>query len=106
MLVILSARGVTLTPAIKSLVVRKLAKLERVLPRIIDAKVVCSGEKFRRNVSLTLRARRRIFVTRATAPDLTAAVEAAVVAARHQVQEAKDRRRSRKGGSPAVARPA
>jgi hypothetical protein len=48
MQVIISGRGVVLTPAFKTLVEGKVTKLARVLPRMLDARVVCEAEKFRR----------------------------------------------------------
>ncbi len=108
MQVIISGRGVTLTPAARALVERKLAKLARLLPQIMDARLVCTGEKFRRTVRLTLRAPRRVFASRATNADLTAAIEEAMAAIRRQAEQLKDRRRPRKGGAPsaAITRPA
>jgi putative sigma-54 modulation protein len=95
--VILSARGVALTPAFKTVVEGKLARLTRVLPQILDARVVCRAEKFRRSIRITLRARRRIFASEATAGDLTTAFDEAVEALRRQTREAKERRTVSKG---------
>ena len=94
---VLSGRGMRLTPALKRLVEVKLARLPRVRPTILDARVVCTAEKFRRTVRITLRARRRTFASEATAPDLATAVDAAVEALRRQTREAKDRRTASKG---------
>jgi putative sigma-54 modulation protein len=93
----MSGRGVTLTPALKALVENKLARLARVLPQAVDARVVCTAEKFRRTVHITLRARRRTFTSEATAGDLTAAFDEAVEALRRQTREAKERRTASKG---------
>jgi putative sigma-54 modulation protein len=90
---------VTLPPAFKTLIQSKLARLGRVLPQILDAKVVCTGEKFRRSVRITLRARRRTFASEATADDLTSAFDEAVEALRRQTREAKERRTVSKGRS-------
>ena len=97
---VLSGRGVSLTPALKTLVVGKLARLDRTLPRILEARVVCTAEKFRRTVRITLRARRRTFASEATAPDLPRAIDAAVGALRRQTREAKARRTVSKGRAP------
>jgi putative sigma-54 modulation protein len=111
--VIMSGRGVTLTPAVKALVESKLARLARVLPQILDARVVCTAEKFRRTVLITLRARRQTFTSEATAGDVTTAFDEAVEAVRRQTREAKERRTGSKGrparraaGPKAVAPPA
>lgn len=105
MQVIISGRGVVLTPAFKTLVERKVTKLARVLPKILDARVVCAAEKFRRTARLTLRAQRRIFASRATAGDLIAAVDDAVETLGRQVRQDKDRRRQHKGRPARVGPP-
>jgi putative sigma-54 modulation protein len=93
MQIIISGRGVTLTPAIKTLAERKIGKLGKLLPAAVGARLVCSAEKFRRKVRLTLSARRHTFATVVTADDLMAAVDLAVDALARQVREQKDRRR-------------
>jgi ribosomal subunit interface protein len=96
----MSGRGVTLTPRFKTLVTNKLARLGRVLPQIVDARVVCTAEKFRHTVRITLRARRGTFASEATAADVTVAVDEAVEALRRQTREAKERRTVSKGRAP------
>lgn len=95
--VILSGRGVVLTQAFKGLAERKIARLTRVLPQILDARVVGSVEKFRRTVRITLRARRGTFASEATAGDLTTAFDEALEALKRQTREAKERRVMSKG---------
>jgi putative sigma-54 modulation protein len=95
--VILSGRGVVLPPAFKALVESKIARLTRLLPQIVDARVVCTAEKFRRTVRITLRARRGTFASEATAADLTTAFDEAVEALKRQTREAKERRTVSKG---------
>ncbi len=97
---VLSGRGVSLTPGLKTRIAGKLARLGRTLPQILDARVVCTAEKFRRTVHITLRARRRTFASQATAPDLATAIDAAVDALRRQTREAKARRTVSKGRAP------
>ena len=94
---VLSRRGVTLTPAVKTLIEGKLARLRRALPDVLEARVVCTGEKFRRTVRITLRTRRRTFASEATAPDLATAVDSAIDALRRQTREMKQRRAASKG---------
>ena len=62
------------------------------LPALVETRAVLSKEKHRRTAALTLRARRRAFRSRETAPDLEAAVDRAVHALRRQVRETKARR--------------
>jgi ribosomal subunit interface protein len=95
--VIWSGRGVVLTPAWKALVESKIARLIRGPLPILDARVVCTGEKFRRTVRVTLRARRATFASEATAADLTMAFDRAVDALKRQTREAKERRTVSKG---------
>jgi ribosomal subunit interface protein len=97
---VLSGRGVSVSPALKTLIADKLARLGRTLPQILDARVVCTAEKFRRTVRVTLKGRRRTFASEATAPDLARAIDAAVAALRRQVREAKARRTVSKGRAP------
>jgi ribosomal subunit interface protein len=93
MQLIMNGHGVVLTPSLKRRVARKLDKLWRRLPLVLDARVTCAAEKFRRTVRLTLRTRRRTFATVATAADLEAALDAAVDTVSRQVRDARDRRR-------------
>jgi len=108
---IVSGRGMTLTPALKMLIAGKITRLARVVPRIVDARVVCVAEKFRRTARITLRARRGTFTSEATAGDLPAALDAAAETLKRQLREAKERRTVSKGraarrGGTAVAGPA
>ena len=98
--VILSGRGVVLPPAFKAVVESKIARLTRLLPNILDARVVCAAEKFRRTVRISLRARRGTFASEATAGDLTSAFDEAVEALKRQTREAKERRTVSKGRTP------
>jgi ribosomal subunit interface protein len=95
MRVIISGRGVVLTPEFKALVARKVSKLSRVLPEPIDIRLVCQAEKFRRTARLSVRARRHSFASQATTGDLMTAAEEVVETLRRQVREAKERRRAR-----------
>ena len=94
---ILSGRGVVLSPAFKALVESKIARLTRLLGYILDARVVCTAEKFRRTVRITLRALRGTFASEATAGDLATAFDEAVEALKRQTREAKERRTVSKG---------
>ena len=95
MQVIISTRGMTVSRTYKDELTRKLAKLEPLLPALVETRAVLSKEKHRRTATLTLLARRRAFRSRETAPDLEAAVDRAVRALRRQVRERKARRPGR-----------
>ncbi len=103
MAVIISGRGLVLTPEFKALVERKVAKLDRVLRGRVAARVVCEAEKFRRTARLTVRVRRRTLTGEATAADLLVAVEDALDALRRQARETKERRRRSRGRPERVA---
>lgn len=96
MQVIISGRGVVITPAFKARVGQKVQKLSRILSKIHEAKVVLSAEKYRRTAEVTLLGKGRIFHSEETAPDLAAAVDLAVDALTRQVRQTKDRLRQRK----------
>lgn len=96
MQVIISGRGVVITPAFKARVGQKVQKLSRILPKIHEAKVVLSAEKYRRTAEVTLLGKGRIFHSEETAPDLGAAVDLAVNALSRQVRQTKDRLCERK----------
>jgi len=97
MRVIISTRGMTISKTYKDALTRKLAKLEPMLPEIIEAKAVLSRERDRRTAALTLIAKRHTFRSEETARDLAAAVDQAVDALARQVREVKDRVKNRKG---------
>jgi len=103
MQVTITGRGVVLTADVRALVERKVGKLARLLPRAPGARVVCAAEKFRRTARVSVRLKRRVFATEATAGDLVAAVDAALDALRRQLREDKNRRRQPKRRPPAVA---
>ena len=93
MQLIISGRGVVLTPAFKDVVTGKVAKLSPLLPSLIGARATFTAEKFRRTVRLTLATKRRVFSSTATAGDLAAALDEAVSSLAHQVRRAKELRR-------------
>jgi ribosomal subunit interface protein len=92
MQVIISTRGMTISRIYKDALTRKLAKLEPLVPALVETRAVLSKEKHRRTAALTLVARRRAFRSEETAPDLSAAVDRAVHALRRQVRETTKRR--------------
>ena len=95
MVVIISARGMTVSKTYKDTLARRLARLEPMLPKIVEAKIVLSKEKHRRTASLTLRAKDRTLRSVETAGDLAVAVDNAVDALVRQVRAIKDRLKNR-----------
>jgi ribosomal subunit interface protein len=92
MQVIISTRGMTISRTYKDALTRKLAKLEPLLPALVETRAILSKEKHRRTAFLTLVARRRAFRSEETAPDLSAAVDRALRALRRQVRDTTKRR--------------
>ena len=78
MQVIISTRGMTVSKSYKDELTRKLAKIEPMLPAVVETRAILSREKHRRTAALTLLARSRAFRSRETAPDLAVAVDRAV----------------------------
>jgi ribosomal subunit interface protein len=95
MQVIISTRGMTVSRTYKDEITRKLAKLEPLLPSMVETRAVLSKEKHRRTAALTVVARSRAYRSQETAADLSSAVDRAVHALRRQVRETKTRRARR-----------
>ena len=89
----LTGRHVTITPAIRKLVERRLARMARLLnDSIVSVQVVVTREKTRHHVEMTLHARGEHFLHgAATGRDLPVAVGAAAEKLEHQVQKLKSR---------------
>ncbi len=93
MRLIISGRGVVLTPSFRSLIERKVEKLARGAPPPLAVRVTCASQRFQRTVRLVARARRRSFSGQASADHLLAAVEGAIDRLSRQMREARTRRR-------------
>jgi putative sigma-54 modulation protein len=94
--VIISARGCTISPTYRAALTRRLGRLERLLPKIVEAKLVLSREKHRRTAALTVLAKHHTLRSEETAADLAAAVDQALGAMDRQVRDLKARTRERK----------
>ena len=105
MQVIISARGLTISTSYKDTLSRRLAKLERLIPKPLEARIVLSREKHRRTAALSLVAKHRTFHSEETDEDLAVAVDLAVAALARQVRQAKDRVRAHKPRRPGARRP-
>jgi len=103
--VIISGRRTTLSPPLKRAVERKVEKLERVLPGIVDVRVVCRQERFERHVRLTVRAGRATLSAIGRGPDVLTAVETGLDTLARQAREAKARRARRRHERPDLAVP-
>jgi ribosome-associated translation inhibitor RaiA len=69
MVVIISARGMTVSKTYWDTLTRKLAKLEPMLPALIETRAILSKEQHRRTAARTLVARSRAFRSEGTAAD-------------------------------------
>jgi putative sigma-54 modulation protein len=103
---IISTRGLTISRTYKDALTRRLSKLERMFPKITEARIVLSKEKHRRTAALTLVAKHRTFRSEETAGDLETAVDMAVNALARQVREMKDRLKNRKAAAAPRRAPA
>jgi ribosomal subunit interface protein len=93
MRLIISGRGVVLTPSLRSLIERKVEKLARGGTPPLAVRVTCASQRFERTVRLVARARRRNFSCQASADHLLTAVEGAVDMLCRQMRDARTRRR-------------
>ena len=103
----LTGRHVTITPAVRKAVERRLARLARLLnDSIVSMQVVVTREKSRTHVDITLHARGDHFLHgEATGHDLPTALGAATEKIEHQAQKLKSKwtERKRQGVSAAKA---
>jgi putative sigma-54 modulation protein len=97
---IISTRGFTISKSYKDAVTRKLAKLEPLLPKVVEAKVVLSKEKHRRTAGVTLVAKHRTLHSEETAPELAVAVDLAMDVLSRQVRTVKERVKEKKVRRP------
>ena len=91
MRVIISARGLTVSPTYRAHLQERIEKLARLSPKPNEARVVLTKERNRRTAGVTLVAKLHTFRSEETALDLAAAVDAALAALARQVRELKDR---------------
>src|SRR3990172_7422691 len=96
--VIISTRGLTISKTYKDALSQKIHKLTRLLPTLIEAKIVLSKEKYRRTAALTLVGKRRNLRSEETAEDLAVAVDQAIAVLTRQVSETRDGVRSNSKG--------
>jgi putative sigma-54 modulation protein len=103
MRVIISARGLTVSPTYRAQLQERIEKVARLSPKPIEARVVLTKERNRRTAGVTLVAKHHTFRSGETALDLAAAVDAALTALTRQVRQLKDRIQTHKpptGKSP------
>ncbi|MGH7321176.1 MAG: ribosome hibernation-promoting factor, HPF/YfiA family [Candidatus Rokuibacteriota bacterium] len=97
----LSGRGVGVSAALRRRVETKVAKVVRLLPKTLEARIVLGLERHRHLAELTLQAEGATLRAEAAASDFYAAVDLATDNLEQQVRRRKDRIRARK---PRVSR--
>ena len=102
----LTGRGVPVSPALQRRVEAKIAKMQRVLPKLIEARVVLATERYRHLVDVTLQAKGRTFHVEGAASDFHAALDQALAHLAGQVRRRKERVTGRKKSGPARRRSA
>jgi putative sigma-54 modulation protein len=115
MVVLLAGRGgVSVSPDLQRRIQGKIAKMQRLLPKLTEARVVLATERYRHLAEVTLRAKRARFHVEGEAADFHAAVDQALAALAAQIRKKKERvtakkprpsRRGPKGLPPASGGP-
>src|SRR5262249_6864134 len=88
--------GVSVSPTIQRRIQSKIAKMERLFPKLIEARVALATERYRHLAEVTLRAKRATFHAEGEAPDFHAAVDQALTTLVAQIRRKKDRVTARK----------
>ena len=96
--------GVTISPELRRRIAAKMAKMERLSPKLIEARVVLATERHRHLSEVTLHAKGATLHAEGAAPDLDAAIDQALATLSAQIRRKKERVSSRKG-RPARTRP-
>ena len=114
MLVRLAGRGgVSVAPELQRRIEGKIAKMQRFMPKLIEARVVLATERYRHLAEVTLRAKRARFHVEGVALDFHAAVDQALATLTAQIRKKKERvtakkprpSRARLKGLPAAGSP-
>src|SRR5262245_5691732 len=92
MVILLAGRGgVTVAPALQRRIEAKIGKMQRLLPKLIEARVVLATERYRHLAEVTLRAKRATFHVEGVAQDFHAAVDQALAGLIAQIRKKKER---------------
>lgn len=86
-----AGRGITVSPGLRRRIEAKIAKVERVLPRIVEARVVLGTERYRHLVEVTLQAKRATLHAEGAAADWHGALDEALARLVQQVRRRKER---------------
>ena len=83
--------GVTVSADIRRRIDAKIAKMRRLFPKVIEARVTLAVERHRHLAEVTLQAKRATFHAEGEAPDFHAAVDQALATLGAQVRRKKER---------------
>jgi len=89
--------GVTISPELRRRIAAKMAKMERLSPKLIEARVVLATERHRHLSEVTLHAKGATLHAEGAAPDFHAAIDQALATLSTQIRRKKERVSSRKG---------
>ncbi len=92
----ISGHGVGVSPALRRRVEAKVAKVTRFLPKVAEARVVLSLERYRHVAEVTLQAKGATLHAEGAASDFHTATDAALASLETQVRRRKDRIQARK----------
>jgi putative sigma-54 modulation protein len=92
MVILLAGRGgASVAPALQRRIEAKITKMQRLLPKLIEARVVLATERYRHLAEVTLRAKRATFHVEGVASDFHAAVDQALAGLTAQIRRKKER---------------
>jgi putative sigma-54 modulation protein len=97
--------GVSVSRELQRRVEAKIAKMQRVFPKLIEARVVLATERYRHLAEVTLRAKRATFHVEGVASDFHAALDQALATLAGQIRRKKERVTAKKP-RPSRIRPA
>jgi putative sigma-54 modulation protein len=97
--------GVTISPELRRRIAAKMAKMERLSPKLIEARVVLATERHRHLSEVTLHAKGATLHAEGTAPDFPAAIDQALATLSAQILRKKERVSARKGRIRPAPRP-
>lgn len=83
--------GVSVSREIQRRIEAKIAKMQRLFPKLIEARVVLATERYRHLAEVTLRAKRATFHTEGGASDFQAALDQALASLTAQIRRRKER---------------
>ena len=83
--------GVSISPELQRRIEGKIAKMQRLFPKLIEARVVLATERYRHLAEVTLQAKRATFHVEGAASDFQAALDKALANLTTQIRRKKER---------------